>query len=256
LLETIENWSRGLISALLNIPDPGVLSTTAEIIDTQYPWSSLGVVVGAAVATGLILAPLDLVRTKLMLTSTSNPKRSLMHNVRTLPSYFCPTTLMIPTILHSLITPTISHSTPLLLRSRLGIDPVLTPTTYSFSKFLFRTAELFLKLPLETVLRRGQMAVLASPQYQLETEKFEPMVEVGPYRGVVGTMWSIAHEEGTSTYSQETLGAKGAKRSKKTERKGQGVEGLWRGWRVGMWGLVGLWGAKLMSPSGGSGGEF
>jgi fusion and transport protein UGO1 len=166
---------------------------------------------------------------------------------------------MIPTILHSLISPTISHSTPLLLRTHLAIDPVLTPTTYSLAKFVSRTAELFLKLPFETVLRRGQMAVISSPQYRLsDNNELEPMVEVGPYRGVVGTMWSIAREEGTS---QEVAlaggaGAKAVKRGKKPERKGQGVQGLWRGWRVGMWGLVGVWSARAMSGSGSSGGEF
>jgi fusion and transport protein UGO1 len=166
---------------------------------------------------------------------------------------------MIPTILHSLITPTISHSTPLLLRSHLAIDPVLTPTTYSLAKFLSRTAELFLKLPFETVLRRGQMAVLASHQYRLEgIEELEPMVEIAPYKGVLGTMWSIVREEGTS--DQEMLlgtgGATAVKRGKKAARKGQGIEGLWRGWRVGMWGLMGVWGARAMSGSGSSGGEF
>lgn len=79
------------------------------------------------------------------------------------------------------------------------------------------------------------------------------MVEIGPYRGVLGTMWSIVREEGTS--SQEvSVGSK--KKGKKIERKGQGIEGLWRGWRVGMWGLVGVWGARAMGGGGSSGGEF
>lgn len=160
---------------------------------------------------------------------------------------------MLPTILHSLITPTMNHSTPLLLRTHLAIDPVLTPTTYSFFKFLSQTVELFLKLPLETVLRRGQMAVLTSSQYRVQGGKeFEPVVEIGSYRGVMGTMWSIVMEEGTS--SQEvTVGTK--KKVKMVKRKGQGIEGLWRGWRVGMWGLVGVWGARAMG-GGSSGGEF
>jgi fusion and transport protein UGO1 len=85
----------------------------------------------------------------------------------------------------------------------------------------------------------------------------QTMVEVGPYRGVLGTMWSIVREEGTS--SQEMAVGAGAgkmmKRGKKPDRKGQGIEGLWRGWRVGMWGLIGVWSAKAMSSSN-TGGEF
>ena len=191
---------------------------------------------------------------RLILTPISLPKRSLIHSIRILPSYFCPPTLMIPTILHSLITPTINHSTPLLLRSHLSIDPVLTPTTYSFFKFLSRTVELFLKLPLETVLRRGQMSVLASTLYRLGSgNHYEPMVPIGPFKGTMGTMWSIVKDEGTSSH-EVTVGTK--KKAKTVERKGQGIGGLWRGWRVGMWGLVGVWGARAMGGGGSSGGEF
>ncbi|TVY42245.1 Mitochondrial fusion and transport protein [Lachnellula occidentalis] len=254
LLQTIEQWSRGLFSAAFNVPEPAVttgINLSAELLDTPYPWASLAVAVAAAVSAGLILAPLDLIRTKLILTPLSSTKRSLTHNLRHLPSYLCPTPLMAPTILHSLITPSVNHSTPLLLRSYLGIDPILTPTTYGISKFLSQTTELFLKLPLETVLRRGQMAVLATPPYQSEDGKrLETIVDIGPYHGVLGTMWSIVREEGGSSNLASM------KRGKMAETKGQGVEGLWRGWRVGMWGLAGMWGARALGGSGANGGEF
>jgi fusion and transport protein UGO1 len=67
LLKTVESWSRGMLSALLNVPDAGViggLGATTEVADSVYPWASLAVAVAASVATGLLLAPLDLVRTK------------------------------------------------------------------------------------------------------------------------------------------------------------------------------------------------
>ena len=186
---------------------------------------------------------------RLILTPVSAPKRSLTHNVRNLPSYLCPTTLVIPTILYSLVTPAISHSTPLLLRSHLAIDPILNPNKHSIAKLFSRTLELFIKLPLETVLRRGQMSVLSSAPYRQEVGNFQTMVRTGPYKGVVGTMWSIAREEGIS---QEPV----AKKGKPVERRGQGIEGLWRGWRVGMWGLLGVWSANALGPSGNGGGEF
>lgn len=59
LLQTIEQWSRGLYSAAFNVPE-----ATVELIDSPYPWASLAVAVAAAVSAGLILAPLDLIRTK------------------------------------------------------------------------------------------------------------------------------------------------------------------------------------------------
>lgn len=71
LLKTLESWSRGVLAALLNVPDPGTvvgLGAATDLVDTSYPWSSLGVAVAAAVTAGLVLAPLDLVRTKSVLS--------------------------------------------------------------------------------------------------------------------------------------------------------------------------------------------
>jgi fusion and transport protein UGO1 len=160
---------------------------------------------------------------------------------------------MVPTMLHSLISPAFAHSTPLLLRSRLGIDPVVTPGTYSVAKFVSRTLELFLKLPFETVLRRAQVAVLVSPEYLIEGKKMETVVDIGPYNGPFGTMWSISREEGVR---EEPVPAKGAKKGKKAQKKGQGLEGLWRGWKVGFYGLAGLWATNALGSSGNSAGEF
>jgi len=66
LQSLLENWSRSLLSALFNVPDLGLKSDTDRLIDiaSPYPWASLLVAAGAAVVTGLILAPLDLVRTR------------------------------------------------------------------------------------------------------------------------------------------------------------------------------------------------
>lgn len=66
LSSLLENWSRSALSALFNVPDLGVKDDIERMIDiaSPYPWASLGVAAAAAVATGLMLAPLDLVRTR------------------------------------------------------------------------------------------------------------------------------------------------------------------------------------------------
>jgi fusion and transport protein UGO1 len=51
---------------MFNVPDlgvPGDLDRLVEIA-SPYPWASLAVAATAAAATGLLLAPLDLVRTR------------------------------------------------------------------------------------------------------------------------------------------------------------------------------------------------
>ncbi|KAI9802376.1 MAG: mitochondrial fusion and transport protein ugo1 [Piccolia ochrophora] len=227
LLRTVESWTRGLLAAIFNVPDPGLLAGVGiggvDIADSLYPWASFSVAVAAAGIAGVLLAPLDIVRTS------------------TIPSMF-------------------ASSTPLFLRSRLGIDPVFSPTTYSFCTFLSATAELFVRLPIETVLRRGQIGVAQSqgPGKPPPQEPAPMVVDVGPFRGTVGTMWAIVREEGgEEPPAKGASGTPGTPHAKAKRGRGQGVEGLWRGWRVGMWGLVGVWGAgALGSGGGGTGGEF
>ena len=117
-----------------------------------------------------------------------------------------------------------------------------------------------MKLPIETVLRRGQMSVVSSSKYIGSGKGLETIVDVGLYRGTLATMWLIAREEGVSLGKESSAGKSGTRGLRKSgrlgERKGQGIEGLWRGWRVGIWGLVGIWGAAALRGAANSGGEF
>lgn len=280
LQSLLENWSRSLLCALFNVPDIGVKDDVARLVDiaSPYPWASFFIAAGAAVATGLILAPLDLVRTRLILTSVSRQPRRSVEMLRNLPSYFCPPVLVMPTMLHSLVHPVLTLSTPVMLRTRFGIDRVASPTSFSLSKFCSSTVALFIKLPLETVLRRGQASVLAEAEHvqALESEgsALETIIPCGRYKGVLGTMRHIVYAEGTRVVTKPTARgttlvtpAHKGKSSKKTKPKigepkssevmilqGQGLEGLWRGWKVSWWGLLGLWTAGLIG--GGGDGEF
>ncbi|KAK1760421.1 mitochondrial fusion and transport protein ugo1 [Echria macrotheca] len=274
LQSLLENWSRSLLSALFNVPDLGLKNDTDRLIDiaSPYPWASLFVAAAAAVTTGLILAPLDLVRTRLVITSTARGTRRTFAALRSLPSYFCPSGLVLPTILHSLVHPLLTLSTPLVLRSQFMIDREVAPVTFSLAKFCSSTVALFVKLPLETVLRRGQVAVLSSPRYlealeglgprKARVEQLETIVPVGSYNGVFGTMYTIVNEEGSHAVSKtaaanaRTAAARKGKAtvSETIYRQGQGLDGLWRGWKVSWWGLVGLWSAGVLG--GGGDGEF
>lgn len=66
LYSLLENWSRSLLSALFDVPDLGLKTDMDRLVDlaSPYPWASLCVAAAAAVVTGLILSPLDLVRTR------------------------------------------------------------------------------------------------------------------------------------------------------------------------------------------------
>ncbi|KAK4230417.1 mitochondrial carrier domain-containing protein [Podospora fimiseda] len=282
LQSLLENWSRSLLSALFNVPDLGLRHDTDRLIDiaSPYPWASLCVAAAAAVVTGLILSPLDLVRTRLVITSTTRASRRTLSALRSLPSYFCPSSLFFPTILHSLVHPLLTLSTPLVLRTQFLIDKELAPTTFSIAKFCSSTVALLIKLPLETVLRRGQVAVLSSPEYvqalvggaapkskkqqPAEEMTLETIVPIGKYNGVFGTMYTIVNEEGSHAVppsaaemrskARKAGGNKATGIAETVYRRGQGPSGLWRGWKVSWWGLVGLWTAGVLG--GGGDGEF
>lgn len=134
------------------------------------------------------------------------------------------------------------------------------------ARFCTSAVALAVKLPLETVLRRGQMAeVLASATTTGGTGKVITVVQPGRYKGLIGTMYHVVTEEGSravvissgtksaaKTPAQRRT-ATAANRSRVAEtvfRRGQGMEGLWRGWKVSWWGLVGLWTISAMSASG------
>lgn len=129
------------------------------------------------------------------------------------------------------------------------------------AKFFASSAAILVKLPVETVLRRGQMAVFSQPEYYqaLATKdpKLESIVPLGRYNGVLGTMYHIASEEGSREMpAKAPAPAKKGKAARTkplhtTYKKGQGLPGLWRGWKVSWWGLVGLWTASMV----GNGGE-
>lgn len=294
LLKTTESWFRSALSALLNIPDPGTMGHSAsgiggiDIIDSPSPLMSLAVAVAATAIAATILAPLDLIRTRLIVTPISSAPRSIYPCLSLLPSISISSNLLPATLLHACIPTLVSSSTPLLLRSTLSIDPIITPTTYSLSTFVSSVGELFLRLPLETALRRGQVAVLQDnenrrlaasyrhPPSERQTQsephnhqfphtpalttpiedaglrRFHTIVPPGPYRGLLGTLWYVVREEGVSVVPPASTANRGFQRPGR-ERRGQGVQGLWRGWRVGVWGLVGIWGAAAL---GGGGGEF
>ncbi|KAI1396251.1 mitochondrial carrier domain-containing protein [Hypoxylon fuscum] len=265
LQSLLENWSRSLLSALLNVPDLGLKDDVDRLVDiaSPYPWASLCVAAAAAVATGLILAPLDLVRTRLIVTSTGRAPRRTLATLRALPSYLCPSNLIAPTILNSLVHPFLTLSTPLVLRSQFQIDREASPMTFSVAKFCTSIASLFIKLPLETVLRRGQMAVLAEPTYLHaldNTGKMDTVIQPGSYDGVVSTMYTIVTEEGSHAVPVPSKPPpRGRKRhqpkvAEVVYKRGQGLEGLWRGYKVSWWGLVGLWAAGV--AGGGGEGEF
>ncbi|KAF2860019.1 hypothetical protein K470DRAFT_233365 [Piedraia hortae CBS 480.64] len=242
-----ESFLRGFLYAVMSITDimpspaallasdpsglasgfTGGLLSGADFSASANPMGHLAVLALATGITGVLLSPLDLIRTRLVVTPLSHPPRGLVANIRRLPSLLPSPSLYIPTILAHTLPPLFSACVPLFLTRKFSFKP-----STSTLALLMGCANLMVRLPLETILRRAHIA---------EIKRSEPLVKTiippGGYGGVFPTIGTVCRE-GT----------------RPNGRKGQGVAGLYRGWKVGFWGLMGVW--MIGWGASGAGGEF
>lgn len=260
LMRTFETFFRSFLAAVFGIAENDIaLSATSttisdsSILASTSPTATVLIATAATAISALILAPIDAARTRLILTPASQEPRSLLSTIKTLsPAYLTPAHLIPITFLTSSVPTLIATSTPLFLKSYLGMDPAMNPTSWSIFTFVGSALDLSIKFPLETVLRRAQIATWTSPTLSPPKSKSQRKVisTIVPvpqsYRGILPTIWGIIRDEGYSESQKDRTAALMGKIPRR-KKKGQGVEGLYRGWRVGLWGLVGIWGTSFVS---------
>lgn len=269
LLPTLNTFIRSLLSAIIGLPEEDVSSSMgADILTATSPLATLLLSFISSSLSAIILSPIDTARTFLLLTPATHGPRSLVRAIRQLPTPNCtiPPHLVPITVLHSSLPNFITTSTPLFLKSYLSIDPILNPSVWNLFSFLTSGLELAVRFPLETVLRRAQIATYTSLSLRqkasggisraasIDASDVETIIPTPrTYRGIVGTMWHIIYEEGTSTSPTDSqrarmvVGKPASQQHLQKRQQGQGIPGLYRGWRMGMWGIVGIWGAGLLN---------
>ncbi|OJD12088.1 hypothetical protein AJ78_07265 [Emergomyces pasteurianus Ep9510] len=236
LLPTLNTFIRSLLSAILAFPEEGFSSLAEpDILTSTSPCSSLLLTCISSALSAIILSPIDTTRTYLILTPLSQGPRSLLRSIRLLPtpSYLIPLHLLPITILNSTLPNLLTSAIPLFLKSYLALDPVLNPSSWGAFTFLASCLDLAVRFPLETVLRRAQIATFTSPALRqqgglLPSPSPSPTSTTTPpqpltarksstppavietivptpqsYRGIIGTMWSIVYEEGTNPHALE-----------------------------------------------------
>lgn len=229
LSSTMEAWITGFISPFLQIPDPFFV----DAVHSNDPLTTLILSVTASVITGLLLAPLDLIRTRLIVTKIQHSERSIRKTISRLNYHTVPISLVIPVTMNSLASQLFKRVTPYLLFVHCGIDSIASPFTYSVLSLISSILELFVKLPIETLLRRAQVNYLlkdsriSSNALKITEPESRLVVKFAGYSGIFTTLYDIYYGSGENS----------------------GVEAIWRGWRVGLLNVVAEWGLGVLRSS-------
>ncbi|CCH43975.1 Calcium-binding mitochondrial carrier protein [Wickerhamomyces ciferrii] len=227
LSSTLEAWITGFISPFLQIPDPFFV----DVAHSPEPTTTLALSITASILTGLLLAPLDLIKTKLIVSSINNNERSIRNSIRDLKYFTCPISLIIPNILNTLANTIFKKFTPYLIVVKFGIDSYASPVLNSTIGVVSSVLELFVRLPIETLYRRAQVAFLLKKSEDGNTLKIrnedQLIVGFGGYSGLFKTLFDIYHHPGPNG----------------------GIEALFRGWRVGLLNLFGSLGLNFLQQN-------
>ena len=188
-------------AALQSILTPESLSSPYLFAGTP---SSLLLPVASHLITGILLSPLDLVRTRLIVQSFSESHRTYTGPVDALRRiteeeggirglYFHPH-LLIPAVIDNTLRPLMSLGLPPLIASRFlpgALSPEVNPVSWGVVEFVSTTVGLMVSLPFETIRRRLQVQTRGTARPLRTCVETRPM----PYNGVVDAMWHILTEE-------------------------------------------------------------
>ena len=177
--------------------------------------------------TGIILSPLDLVRTRLIAQSSlprhrtyTGPLNALVQILQHeggLGGLYLHPHLLIPAALDNAARPFVNLVLPSLLATQLGVDRDSHPIIWTATELVAGCLSSLITTPIETVRRRLQVQTRG-------TGNFKPCVETRPrpYHGVVDTVWRILTEERSDTprSSRKTRGKGKERESNEVEDEG------------------------------------
>ncbi|KAF8523072.1 mitochondrial carrier domain-containing protein [Hysterangium stoloniferum] len=150
--------------------------------------------------TGLLLSPLDLVRTRLIAQSSmprhrtySGPLNALSQIIQHeggIRGLYLHPHLLIPAALDNIVRPFANLALPMIVASRLGVNEDSHPVVLILAEIAAGCLANLMVTPVETVRRRLQVQTRGNG-------KFKACVETRPqgYHGVVDAFWRISTEE-------------------------------------------------------------
>ncbi|KAF9202606.1 hypothetical protein BGZ59_002078, partial [Podila verticillata] len=205
------NWMYEMLHLFAQPTLEATLNDTFDLYDDTIPLvhldhvgPNIATMVTSHLVVGLILSPLELVRTRLVV-QTANPlqrKYSGMVNcITTIISEEGVSALwggvnLFPTILYHTLTPLLANSIPLIIDRVFHLTAADSPFLYSLAELGLNTIELLIRLPIETVRKRLQIQIQSN--VSSSAKKYRTVVETRkrPYYGMVDCVYRIIKEEG------------------------------------------------------------
>ena len=226
----------------LSLPSTTFLGKTPLNTDLDLPLSSypnpaapLGLHVTAHLLTHLFLSPFELIRTRLIVQPSSEPKskssigllRDAIAEEGGVSGLYTHPHLLIPAVLEHTLRPIFTLSIPLVIERKLGISPDASPITYSMLDLSLGLASLLIILPIETVRKRLQLQDRMSTdelwQRGGKRENVRKSIVRGrkrQYYGVVDAIWRVMTEEtGTLPVSRKKREAKKRRASSRSAER-------------------------------------
>lgn len=151
--------------------------------------------------TGLLVSPLDLIRTRLIVQPRTAERRAytgpidafdqILRDEGGLKGICLHPQLLIPAALDSALRPFLAIALPRLVARTFRLNEELHPVATLAAEFVGSCAALLVTLPFETIRRRLQV------QPRGKAKQMRTCVEVRPrsYNGVVDAFWHILTEE-------------------------------------------------------------
>lgn len=172
--------------------------------------------------------------------STMN-QRSVRDSIRNFPHGVLlrpPPTIVLLTVLHQFSTTVFRKLAPYLLFVRYNIDSYLSPNLYTVVNLMLLLMELFIKLPVENMLRKEQVRFLLTPK-PVSEDPYRVVTIDDPSENLIVTFngWDASQlldEEGEQKLSFWTRFR---------------ILGLFNGWRVGVLNVIGFWGYNIFKSS-------
>lgn len=181
------------------LPGAPPLSLDFPLTALPAPGLPFALQVASAALTGLLLSPLELIRTRLIVQPGSHPTtksslallRDAVRDEGGLLGLWTASNVLLPALLEVTLRPALTAAIPLLIERHLRVSPDLSPIAYSALDLGLNLASLLLLLPIETVRKRLQI----QPRGAGRPVKAVVATRDRPYVGIVECLYRIVTEE-------------------------------------------------------------